>query len=214
MITSAVPQHFFSPLTLSLPQEAQITLPPHTILYKQGEPVTHLFFILSGIVKLTHTPSSGNARLVHLAGAGDALGFGDLVTGSHQYTATIAEPLQAYRISKETLLHPAKLSPSTRYSLFFQLERQFSSLEQQLKYLFIAPAPKRIAQILRMLYLRFGMDPEGFLRPPLTRDELAQLCRISRRTLFRVLHQWEEAGWVLRKGSRLRILNWTALLQQ
>jgi CRP-like cAMP-binding protein len=120
---------------LQHPQLAQLdplfefyTCPPKTLIFAQGDPVSHLYIILSGAVSIVYKPYDGpSITLTHL-GVGDAFGW-SAVVGSSRYTSGIVSDtrLEAVRIRGSDLWDLCVEHPQTGEMVLDRLARIVST---------------------------------------------------------------------------------------
>lgn len=164
------------------------------VITRQGDPVSSLSLVVSGVVRLSAVTPAGREIVVGLLGAGhvfgeaalldDDSGRGSLVEARAVGSATIVE------IPSATLRAVIASNPATGEELLrlvaTRLYRTSAALEEALA----QDVSARVSRRLRQLALDHGDRRAGGgvrLRVPLTQDELARMVGASREAVNRSL---------------------------
>ena len=168
-----------------------------------GDPVTGLWSVTSGLVRLVRLTEAGRGITVRLAGPGDVLepnilrgGSGcsaDALCVTERVVLSYTPRCALLRTERETLL-----------TLLAQLARQLTSAETQVT-LSTCSTDERVVWLFGWLTPRFGRRcPDGWteLTLPLTHEDVAALVNATRVTVSYVFAQLRTEGKL--KGSRGR----------
>jgi CRP/FNR family transcriptional regulator len=173
------------------------------VITRQGDPVSALSLVASGVVRLSAVTRAGREIVVGLLGPGQVFGeaallpdgarLGSLVEARAVGSATIVE------IPAATLRTVIEGSPATGEELLrlvaARLYRTSAALEEALA----QDVPARVSRRLRQLALDHGDSHAAGgvrLRVPLTQDELARMVGASREAVNRSLGALASRGLV------------------
>lgn len=168
-------------------------------LYRAGMPAEALFIIEAGLVALELDVPK--ARIVALAGPGDAIGSLAPGKGSYLETATTLSGevvLRRLDSAAHSLLPPAESAALLLAAARARVSALTHALEESEQ-----PVPARIARAFLRLGSRFGHElQDGTVRLtlPITHDTLAAMVGAARETTTAVIAQLRQAGLV--QGTR------------
>lgn len=182
------------------------------VITRQGDPVSSLSLVTSGVVRLSAVTTAGREIVVGLLGASQVFGEaalldegaerGSLVEARAVGSATIVE------IPSATLRTVIEGSPATGEELLrlvaARLYRTSAALEEALA----RDVPTRVSRRLRQLALDHGDRHVGGgvrLRVPLTQEELARMVGASREAVNRSLGVLVTRG-LLRTEHRMFVI--------
>jgi CRP/FNR family transcriptional regulator, cyclic AMP receptor protein len=188
------------------------------VVYLQEEEAQHLYFVISGHIRLSYVMDDGSAILYAILPAGDsfgelgifdggvhcdmAMGIGNVVVGS------IPAKKFSALCERFPVLHKCiALLVARRYRAYIELTRMMS----------IKTLQGRVAQAL--LWLADGLGTEALhcarkvpcVGPVVTQSDLGLMARGARGSVNRVLKTWERAGWLTIKDRAILIVDRPAL---
>ncbi|MGH9321066.1 MAG: Crp/Fnr family transcriptional regulator [Vicinamibacteria bacterium] len=177
-------------------------MPRNQRLYREDEPLNHLYVVGSGSFKLVRHSEEGREFIVSLSGRGEA--FGAMVEPSVatvearglQDSAALAVPLNVLRRALEK-------RPEIGLRLVTQTEEKLRASEIRAARLAFESVPRRLASLL----LETADRSTGLLRFPLNQSELAQFIGSSRETVCSILNQLRREGIVDTVGGRVHIID-------
>lgn len=178
-------------------------------LYTEGKSATALFFIVRGRVKTFKTNSEGREFITGLYGAGEFLGYQNILEGAvYTGSAMALDETEIYIIPTEEFF--AVLSSSKEISNTFikMLSDNLIEKEERLLQLAFNSVRKRVAESLLMLYENFHNEgnADGFTIA-LYREDLAALAGASKETVIRTLSDFKDEGLVQISGSKITIVS-------
>jgi CRP/FNR family transcriptional regulator len=177
---------------------------PHTlvekdeqsVLFLEGDPLTYVYLIKDGLVKMNRLHPSGDEKVFDILGPGDYIALLAVLQGKKNYIAS-AETLtkttlhrlsyvdvkaayQSNPIFKDTCLQCAV----TRSNMFQNQLFQNSNIDIE----------EKILSIFQLLAHRFGYTKDGYtvLDLPFNKTVLANLIGIRRETLSRKLSKMQK----------------------
>lgn len=193
-------------LMLSLAVERKFRA--NEIVYSANDAPSGIYGVLSGGVRLSQYTASGKHILFSTFSPGAWFGVISEFDG-------LPRPHNAVTVKPTRLLHLSSaafreiVSRDWRYC--FDLARcvvvLFRGALDLLSELRSLPYPARVAQTLLAIsdheVAAGGADAD----PRVTQDDLAAMVGVTRQTVSRLLHDWEDAGLVARGYGRVRILD-------
>ncbi|HEX2607246.1 MAG TPA: Crp/Fnr family transcriptional regulator [Flavisolibacter sp.] len=175
-------------------------------IFQEGDRVEGLFFLYEGAVKVSQTWGAEKELIIRFAGPGDVLGhrgFGS----AHIYpiTATALEDSQVCYIDTPFLEASLKVNPQLTYGLLDLYASELQKAERRMRDLAHRDGRGRILLALLEAEQSFGVDEQGFVRLPLTRQDIASYAGTSYETVFKVFSEWVAAGWINFSGKTFQI---------
>ena len=183
-------------------------------LFSAGDPVIHVFLILSGCVKVTQVGFRGSEVMLRVCGAGDLVGmFGLLPDDKHNCAAQIAQHGTA--LVWDSLIFAKLLDefPRLRRNTFRLLEERLQEMEQKFRELSTDEVPLRLSSELIRLSKHFQSNIKENGEIHLSQIDLAQLTGTTVSTICRLLSRWEKLGILSVRREVVQIHNPVALAE-
>lgn len=184
-----------------------VELPTHSVLHDAGEPVTHAFFINSGLASVLNVMSDGKSVEVGLAGKEGFIGLPLVVGLSTSPTQVIMQVAgSAHQMTaadfKEVLLHsPAMEKSLNRYAQSLGMQAIHVAACNRLH-----EVDERLARWLLMSQDRLGGDIV-----PLTQEFLAHMLGTRRASVTVAAGILQKAGLITYNRGSVRIDNRSGL---
>ena len=190
-----------------------VTLDFHdrAVVYGRGDRLASLFWLLRGIVKLSHITEGGIQLTTDVMGPGSV--FGSTLAGRiSEHTATSLGGIHVAKVTSEDLDSLVCESPEFTAFLCAELEAWQKRTERKLITLLTKKVETRLVESLRELALVFGTPcPHGYaLEIPLTQQDIADLVYASRPVVTKAMNALRRQG-VLDYRRELICVNHTAL---
>lgn len=162
-------------------------------IVKQGTPVTNLFCIKEGMAKLYVEEPGGKCILLSVLKPGDfVIGLGVFNDYMHHFSVTAITPVSTCLIQVDTIETIFKSNPEFAVAMMQQCHTASKSLLTQLVTLGYKNMAGRTADAL--LYLAREVYQSNVFSTTLSRQDLADLCCLSKETFIRMLKQLKEDG--------------------
>lgn len=176
----------------------EMNVPKKTFLYRQGDRCSDLFWIKSGIVKLSHLTEQGSEITIDLLKRGDVIGCfqNNSLSQEMEETAQALGEVNYYRIAysdfKTMMSHQAELAWYVIEDMYARKQR----VERKLRTILTQPVEMRVIRTLLELAGMFGMRcTHGYtLEIHLTQQEVADLVGASRSVVSTVLNDFRNRG--------------------
>ncbi|MCG7755532.1 MAG: Crp/Fnr family transcriptional regulator [Nitrosomonas sp.] len=180
------------------PSILEINVPKKTFLYRQGDRCSNLFWIKSGIVKLSHLTEQGGEITIDLVKRGDVIGcFQNNSAGQEmEETAQALSEVNYYRIAysdfKVMMSHQAELAWYVIEEMYGRKQR----VERKLRTILTQPVEIRVITTLLELAEMFGIRcTHGYtLEIHLTQQEVADLVGANRSVVSTILNDFRNRG--------------------
>lgn len=180
------------------------------VIFREGEPGTRLYVIVSGKVKIFHTAADGRENMLAVVGPGDLLGELSLFDpGERTATAATITDCQIVCLDHEALRPWLREHLGVAEQLLAALARRLRRTNEAVADLVFTDVPGRVAKALLDFADRFGepaTDGVQF-RLDLTQEELAQLVGASRETVNKALGEFTARGWLRLAGRTVVVLD-------
>ncbi|GAB4321741.1 MAG: hypothetical protein Kow00127_14280 [Bacteroidales bacterium] len=174
------------------------------LICKKGTPLTHIYLIEKGYVKIFLESQRREATILKIAQPFDVIGGPGFMTDwRHHFSASALTDVSAFLLEtghlNELLMeYPSMLSHFVRH-----LNRITIALYEKFEQLLHSNMRERIAAAL--LYLAGPVFNSNDFILPFSRQELAEMAGITKESAVRVLSEFKEAGWIEVKGKKVTI---------
>lgn len=171
-----------------------VDLASDDVLIREGDPAGHVFNITSGSVRVYKLLPDGRRQIVGFLFAGDFIG---LATGdAYVFTVEAIEPATACRFRKAEYRTLVRERPALEAALLDRASHELAAAQNQMLLLGRKTAQERLASFLLDLAPqdRLRPAPEGHVRLPMTRSEIADYLGLTIETVSRVLTKLKSQG--------------------
>jgi len=187
------------------------TVARNEVLFRQDDPATELFGIVSGRVAILTRSPDGRESLVAVLDEGDL--FGELPLfddGPRSADARALEETQLLALPYPAGRAALQAHPHLLWVIVRVLARRLRSTDDSLADAVFLDVPARTAKRL----LELSADQTEF-RLPMTQEDLAGLVGASRERVNKALSQFARLGWIDVQGrNRYRIIDRAALQER
>lgn len=177
---------------------------PHTIrqleagrvLFREGDPLTHVWRIRNGLVKITKLHVSGDEKVFDILGEGDYLALIALLQGQPHYIATAETltPTTLVQIERDAVNGAYESNPLFQKTCLQCAVTRTNMFQRQLFHISNVDTEEKILSVLQLLAKRFGIEHDGriVLELPFNKTILAGIVGIRRETLSRNLSAMQD----------------------
>ncbi len=185
-------------------------LPGRRPLFYQGDPVTALYYINQGRVRISVVDEGGEESTINVLGDGDFFPHtGLLLGGTYPATATTLVETDLAYILRDDLVALVRRDPELAFHLLLEMGKRVQVLQARVRELLHRDLRGRVlCVLLRLASMRRGASPlaappeETELDIPLTHEELAHLAGGARESVSRILGELRREGVVQHAGRR------------
>ena len=177
-------------------------------IFAPGDPDEHLYFVLSGTVRLYKLYGDYKEATVALLKDGDTFGELSLQEGSGQ--TVFAHALTDARVAvmrKPVLVEVLKRDPELFVKLFSSLYERLKQSEEAIDRLLDREVSARLGKLLRNLGDRFG-ETDGsatVLDMRLTHQDLANMIASTREAVSKVMSEFQRDGLIEVRDRKIAI---------
>ena len=173
------------------------TLAPGETLYRAGDPVRQIFYVVGGLVKITHLGSHGTEIILRFGAAGDVLGglelfsTDDHCTSSQAFRQTRTLVWEASVFSALVHRHPRLLHNVVRAAgrQLFQLGERFFEVSTE-------RVSARVARQVLRLMEQMGRPVNGNIEMTISREDVAKMTGTTLFTVSRLFSAWDAEGLI------------------
>ena len=183
-------------------------------LFREGDAGHSFFFIDRGWIKLSRNIVTGRELVVEVAGPGTMFGELAVITGQPRSAdATALLPSRLLSIDGRALVEALRASPDARLELPRTLAERLARANALLEDTLYLPAEARLARaLIRLAALGVKPGSEQFeIDLGLSQKDLGDMTGLTRERINKQLATWRETGIVRPVGSKLVLLNMSAL---
>lgn len=168
-------------------------------LYFEGDEVSHLFIIETGVVRLTRVLEDGRRQVIAFGYPGDIIGFP--ANGAHHTDCDALTDAKLCAVSRKAL-DDASFDPELHTVLMQAALQEISAMQDHFMMLGRKSATEKVASFLCVLTNRIGKDVGGYrqVRLPMSRSDIADFLGLTTETVCRTFTQ-------LRKSKIIEIEN-------
>ncbi|SEW27713.1 cAMP-binding domain of CRP or a regulatory subunit of cAMP-dependent protein kinases [Chitinophaga sp. YR573] len=178
------------------------------LLFREGEPVTGIYFIFSGTVKVHKHWGEEKELIVRFARKGDIVGHrGVGAEMVYPVSATALEPVTLCFIDLEFFQASLKVNHTLLHELMMFYARELQESEKNMRNLVHMPVKGRIAHALLTLRDKFGNTEDGAIDMTLGRQDLASFTGTTYETAFRIMSELIQENVIAVSGKSIAVLN-------
>jgi CRP/FNR family transcriptional regulator, cyclic AMP receptor protein len=180
----------------------------------EGDPNTHVFILVTGLVKVMSSTTDGHEIVLALRGAGDTVGeVSGVTTGRRNATIQAVDAVHALIVPYDKFNSFLDANQGAGRAYRRVMTQRWNDADAMLRIRAVTTGGQRLARLLLELADRYGHGEDGarHLVMPLTQDELASLAGTSRATVTRAFSNWRRRGFVLTGQRHITILDQAGL---
>lgn len=191
-----------------------ILLKKGQVIFNEGDPVTGIYFIFSGQVKVHKRWGGEKELIVRFARKGDIVGHRGVGSKMiYPVSATALEPVTVCFIDLEFFQSTLTLNNNFLQELLLFYANELQESEENMRNLVHMPVRGRIAHALLKLRDKFGFNEEGFIEMTLSRQDLASYTGTTYETAFRIMSELIQENVIAISGKSMAVLNTDRLMQ-
>ena len=182
-------------------------------IFSQGSPVTEVYFINSGKVKITSRFDVENERIMRLANEGSLLGHRAFYTNIFPVSAVALTDVEVTFIPKDIFVKFVKANPNFSLYLLEFISKDLHDTEERMKSMIHHEVIVRICNIIFMLIEAYGYDPINpqKLQYVLSRSDIANFAGTTYESVIRNLGKLEELKLIKLDNKSIIVPNEEAL---
>ncbi|MGX1097080.1 helix-turn-helix domain-containing protein [Amorphus sp. MBR-141] len=167
-------------------------------IFAQGEPATHLYKVVSGVVRTCVYLEDGHRQIGSFQLPGDVFGFEP--RERHGFSAEAVGPCRVMRVRRAALEMAAAREPELCRAMLACTFRSMERLRSQVTLLGRRSALERVVAFLRALSER--QQQPAVIELPMSRQDIADHLGLTIETVSRTMTQLQDLGLITLDGSR------------
>lgn len=188
--------------------------------YKKGEQIISeyeeaqgVFFVYSGIVKLTKQDEHGNEIITCIKKKGEIFAEACLFNAEgmcYPATATMIQEGEVYFLNTDDLEQELALSPEMSVQIIRYMSEQLRDMTSILRDIALLDVYMKTIRTLERLAEKFGANRcnKMYIELPITVQEFSTLVGTSRESVSRVFSKLKKDGIIEIKGKTIVITDW------
>lgn len=183
------------------------------VIFQEGARPQGLYCVNAGKIKLTYLGDDGREQIIHLAKAGDILGYRALLgDDTYSLSAVAMEESAICFIPRTSFLELVQQNGKLSGELIKLLTAELRMTEQHLAGMAQKTVRERLAEALLLLRETYGFEPgTQILQVQLSREELANMVGTATETIIRLLTEMKHENIVELNGKKIHLADIPAL---
>ena len=184
------------------------------IIFDDGELPKGVFFISKGTAKLSKSGVYGKDQILRFIKEGDLIGYRSLLMGdAFQARAEAMTDVEVVFVPSDVFLYLLEVDSKLSYAMLQKIAYELGESSNTITFLAQKTVRERLAEILLLLELKLGTDPEGFIKISLTREEIANLIGTATESAIRLMSEFKSDKLIEVDGRNIRIFNREKLIK-
>lgn len=178
------------------------------VIFEDGETPKGVYFLNSGTAKLSKQGVYGKEQILRFIKEGDLIGYRSLLCGENfQAKAEAMTDMETVFLPSDVFLHLLEVDPKLSFVMLQKIAFELGESSNTVTFLAQKTVRERLAEILLLLEMKLGTDPEGFIKISLTREEIANLIGTATESAIRLISEFKNDELIETEGRNLKILN-------
>lgn len=175
-------------------------------IFTEGDEVKGIYFVYSGVVKISKQWGAEKELLLRFAKEGDVVGFRGLGEESiYPISATALTETTLCYIPNDFFEATLRTNNSFIYQLLQVYAAELQRAEKRMRDLAHRDVKGRIAIALLELIDLFGLDKENFIALPVNRQDIASFAGTTYETVFKFFGELSQAGIITTEGKKIQV---------
>jgi len=171
------------------------------LVFSQGDPATHVFYLQKGSVKLSVVSRTGKEAVVAILGPGDFFGEGCLAGQPLRMANALAlSATTVLVIEKLQMLEMLHTQPALADRFLSHMLARNIRIEEDLVDQLFNSSEKRLARAL-LLLARYGTDDRPLRLPKLSQETLAEMVGTTRSRINFFMNKFRDHGFIEYNGD-------------
>jgi len=184
------------------------------LIFKEGDPVTGIYFVYSGNVKVYKKWDDDKELIIRFAKEGAILGHRGLGRNpTYPISAAALEPAVVCYMDMDFFNATLKVNTNLTYQLLMFFADELQESERRMRNLAHMPVKGRVAESLLALKEQFGTASDGAINIELMWQDMASFAGATYETVFRVVSELSKENILATRGKRISIINLEKLIQ-
>jgi CRP/FNR family transcriptional regulator len=183
------------------------------VIFREGEEVTGMFFINTGMVKVHKQWGDDKELILRIAGNGDIVGHRGLGSDTiYPVSGTALKPTEICYIDIGFFNDTLKANQQFLYDLMMFFASELKESEKRMRNLAHMPVKGRIANAVLFLRQKFG-STGSTLNVALSRQDFASYIGATYETVSRIMNEMSEEKSIKVEGKVITVVSEKKLLE-
>ena len=182
------------------------------VIIREGDPVTGVYFVTSGNVKV-HKQWGDKELILRFANDGAIFGHRGITTPVFPISATALETTSLCYVDIEFFKTTVKVNHEFAYGLLLFYADELHASEKKMRNLALMSVKGRLATAVLGLRDQFGLSEERYLNVDLSRQDLAAFTGATYETVFRTMNELVAEGLIVLQGKQIGIRDEAGLIE-
>jgi CRP/FNR family transcriptional regulator len=175
-------------------------------LFEEGQPVTGIYFVNSGIVKVHKKWGDEKELILRFATNGEIVGHRGIGTESiFPVSGTAITEVTACFIEIDFFFSSLMVNTDLLYKLMMFFAAELQESEKKLRDLVNLSVKERVLKSLHFLEKKFGRTEEGFININISKQDLASFAGTTYETYFRMMNELAAEGTISASGKQIKL---------
>lgn len=171
------------------------------VIFSQGDPATHVFYVQDGGVKLSVLSRGGKEAVVGVFATGDFFGEGCLAGQPRRMaTASAMIPSAVLVVEKPAMIEVLHTQPTLAERFLAHMLARNIRVEEDLVDQLFNSSEKRLARTL-LLLARYGKEDQPLRIPKLSQETLAEMVGTTRSRVNFFMNKFRDLGFIEYDGD-------------
>ncbi|MDY3548103.1 Crp/Fnr family transcriptional regulator [Riemerella anatipestifer] len=176
------------------------------VLFDDGELPKGVYFIEKGTAKLSKSGVYGKDHILRIVKEGDILGYRSLFCNENfQARAEAMTELETTFVPSDIFMQLLEADSRLSFAMMQKIAFELGESSNTITFLAQKTVRERLAEILLLLELKLGTDPEGFIKICLTREEVANLIGTATESAIRLISEFKNDELIEVEGRSIKI---------
>lgn len=179
------------------------------ILFKEGEKVQGVFFMLEGVVKVHKHWGQDKELIIRFAHNYDIVGHRGLSTNNLFYpvTATALTNCAICFLDLDFFMATIKVNTQFMYDFMMFMADELQLSEQRMSDLAHMPVKGRAAKALLELQQKFGINAEGYIAFTISRQDISAFIGTTYESVYKLMAEFTESGLIKTNSKDIAIID-------
>jgi len=190
-----------------------IYLKKNEVIFREGDPVTGIYFVLSGNVKVHKKWGKDKEVILRFASNGAIFGHRGLMEMIYPISATALEESILCYFDLAFFEATLKVNHDFTYKLMMFFVKDLQESENKMRNLAHMSVKGRVAHAMILLEAQFGLTGDNFINVKLSRQDLASFTGATYETVFRVINELLNENIITIKDKYIKVTDKQKLLR-
>lgn len=192
----------------------KLTFAKHETVFEDGEMPKGVYHIISGAAKLSKSGAFGKDQILRFITEGDIIGYRSILCGeAFQAKAEAMTDIECLFLPTDVFMRLLEVDSQLSFAMLQKIAYELGESSNTITFLAQKTVRERLAEILILLEQKLGVDPEGFIKISLTREEIANLIGTATESAIRLISEFKSDQLIEVEGRNIKIINRDKLIK-